>query len=44
MSKVKNPVHTYAKAGKYTVTLTVKDAKGMTSKAAKVINIEMTKM
>jgi PKD repeat protein len=33
-SKEKNPVHTYSKVGKYTVTLTVKNSKG-SSKPAK---------
>jgi PKD repeat protein len=31
-STQKNPAHTYSKAGKYTVTLTVKDAKGSNTK------------
>ncbi len=36
-STCKNPVHTYCKSGKYTVTLTVKDAKGNTVKTSKYI-------
>jgi len=31
-STIKNPVHTYSKEGKYTVTLTVKNAKGSSTK------------
>jgi PKD repeat protein len=31
-STQKNPAHTYSKAGKYTVTLTVKNAKGSNAK------------
>ena len=31
-STVKNPAHTYSKAGKYTVSLTVKNAKGSNTK------------
>jgi len=31
-STAKNPVHTYSKAGKYTVSLTVKNAKGSNTK------------
>ena len=33
-STTKNPAHTYSKAGKYTVKLTVKNAKGSNTKAA----------
>ena len=36
----KNAKHTYKKAGKYTVTLTVKDAKKHTSKISKVITLK----
>ena len=36
----KNAKHTYKKAGKYTVTLTVKDAKKHTSTISKVINLK----
>jgi PKD repeat protein len=36
----KNAKHTYKKAGKYTVTLTVKDAKKHTSKRLKLINLK----
>lgn len=35
-----NPVHTYKKAGKYTVTLTVKNAKGQISKTTKIITLK----
>jgi PKD repeat protein len=38
ISKTPNPTHVYKKAGKYTVTLTVKNAKGQSSTATKVIN------
>ena len=38
----KNAKHTYKKAGKYTVTLTVKDAKKHTSTISKVINLKKT--
>ena len=31
-STAKNPVHKYSKAGKYTVSLTVKNAKGSNTK------------
>jgi FOG: PKD repeat len=41
--KTKNATHTYKKAGKYTVTLTVMKGKQM-SKVSKVINIKMMKM
>ncbi|MDY0129321.1 MAG: PKD domain-containing protein [Methanosarcina vacuolata] len=34
-STVKNPVHTYSKAGKYTVSLTVKNAAGSSTKTIK---------
>jgi parallel beta-helix repeat protein len=34
-SAAKNPVHTYGKAGKYTVSLTVKNAKGSNTKTIK---------
>jgi PKD repeat protein len=37
-STVKNPVHTFKKAGKYTVTLTTKSAKG-TKMASRVITV-----
>jgi PKD repeat protein len=36
----KNAKHTYKKAGKYTVTLTVKDAKKHTDKRSKVIIVK----
>jgi len=41
--KTKNATHTYKKAGKYTVTLTVMKGKLM-SKVSKVINVKMKKM
>ncbi len=41
VSKAKNPVHTYKKAGKYTVTLKIMDAKGATSTVKKTINLTM---
>ena len=39
----KNAKHTYKKAGKYTVTLTVKNAKKQTSTISKVIKIPCPK-
>jgi PKD repeat protein len=36
-STCKNPTHTYFKAGKYTVTLTIKDAEGNSVKKCKCI-------
>jgi PKD repeat protein len=39
----KNAKHTYKTAGKYTVTLTVKDSKKHTSTISKVINLKKTK-
>ncbi|HEX3013774.1 MAG TPA: PKD domain-containing protein [Methanobacterium sp.] len=33
-STAKNPIHKYSKAGKYTVSLTVKNAKGSNTKTA----------
>ncbi len=39
----KNAIHTYKKPGKYTVTLTVKNAKGQISKATKIINLKLSK-
>jgi PKD repeat protein len=42
--KTKNATHTYKKAGKYTVALTVMDAKGQRSIAIKKITVSMKKM
>jgi PKD repeat protein len=41
--KTKNAKHTYMKAGKYTVKLTVTNAKGQISTAKKVLNITVPK-
>lgn len=41
-STVKNPVHTYCKAGKYSVTLSVKDMEGNTAKKCRCITVADT--
>jgi len=38
-STAQNPVHTYTKAGSYTVTLTVRDSTGRSSTATKMITV-----
>jgi PKD repeat protein len=43
MSKAQNPMHKYVTAGKYKVTLIVKNAKGISSKVTKTITLKVTR-